>query len=310
MALTLLEAAKLAPTVQEQTIIEEYAATSDILRVIPWENINGNAKSYNREDTLPGIGFRGVNEEYERSVGVINPQTEALKIAGGDLDVDRFLVDTQGSQVRSIHEMMKLKALSLAWTRNFVKGDSRVNPRCFDGLQVRLTGSQVLGNAPAGGPLSLAKLDELIDLVDEPTHLIVAKSVRRKLTALIRAGIGGSVEVTLDEFGRQAISYAGLPILIADYDNNSDQILGFTESSPDGSNINCTSIYCVSFGPTKVTGIQGKIGSKYGIDVRDLGELESKPVFRTRVDWYNAIAVYHGRGAARLAGITDQPAVA
>ena len=58
-----------------------------------------------------------------------------------------------------------------------------------------------------------------------------------------------------------------------------------------------------------LTGIQGAVNGQYGISSRDLGELETKPAFRTRVDWYCAIAVYHGRAAARLSGITDAPPI-
>jgi hypothetical protein len=309
MPMTLLEAAKLAPSIETATIIEEYAAQSDILRVIPIEDHEGSGIHYNREDQLPGVGFRGVNEGYTESVGVVNPQSEAFKLAGGDLDVDTSIIDAQGESVRSEHELMKVKALSLMWTRNFIKGDSRVNGRVFDGLQVRLTGSQLVSNAAAGAGLSLLRLDEAIDLVDEPTHLIMSKAQRRRLTAAARAGIGGDIRYDQDELGKQIAYYNDLPILIADYDNLGNQILDFTETSPDGtSSTACTSIYVVSFMSKKLVGIQGKCQGKFGISVRDLGELETKPVFRTRVEWRTAIACYHGRAAARLAGITDAAA--
>jgi hypothetical protein len=41
------------------------------------------------------------------------------------------------------------------------------------------------------------------------------------------------------------------------------------------------------------------------IDVRDLGELDTKPAFRTRVEWYSGLAIYNGRSAARLRYITN-----
>lgn len=57
MAMTLLEAAKTNPgEIVRSAIIEEYARNSDILMNLPFENINGNAISYNRQDALPGIG--------------------------------------------------------------------------------------------------------------------------------------------------------------------------------------------------------------------------------------------------------------
>jgi len=82
MALTLLEAAKLETgDIIRQAIIELYAGSSDILTALPFESISGNALKYNRESSLPGVGFRGVNEAYTPSTGVLNPLTEALVIA-------------------------------------------------------------------------------------------------------------------------------------------------------------------------------------------------------------------------------------
>ena len=48
--------------------------------------------------------------------------------------------------------------------------------------------------------------------------------------------------------------YNDLPILIADYDNEGDQILPFTETSDGDGTAQNTSIYCVSFDTGMVTG--------------------------------------------------------
>ena len=305
MALTLLEAAKLAEP-QAAVFIEEFAETSDLLRVLPFQNITGTGVHYNREDTLPGIGFRGINQGYDESTGVINPQSEALKLFGGDLDVDKAIVDMQGEGIRTAHELQKSKAAALRWTREFFKGDSSLDPTGFDGLQIRVTGSQLIENAAAGGALSLQKLDETIDAVDIPTHIAMSKAMRRRVTEAERNGIAGDIEKSVDEFGRQMMMYAGLPILIIDYDNLGNPILPYTETSPYGtSTTDNTSIYVLSLREMMLNGIQGFVGGEPGLSVRDLGELETKPVFRTRLDWYTSFAIYHGRSVARLAGIRD-----
>lgn len=304
MALTLLEAAKLENNPIRSGIIEEFARSSDLLAAIPFDDIQGNALAYNREDTLPGIGFRGVNEAFTESTGIINPQSEALVIAGGDLDVDRFIISTMGENQRAIQELMKVKALSLRITREIVKGDSATNPRVLDGLQRRITGTQLLaaGATSGGDALSLDRLDQLIDLVDMPTHLLMNKTMRRRLTAAARnTGIGGFIESGLDAFGRKIETYMGLPIIVVDYDNEGNDILPFTEANPGGGTPASTSIYCLSITPGMLTGIQ----NSGGIDVRDLGELETKPVFRTRVEWYLGMVIMHGRAAARLYGVRD-----
>jgi len=124
MALTLVEAAKIYKGDPiRSAIIEQFARSSEVLRTIPIETIQGTAMRYNREESLPGIGFRGVNEAFTEGTGIINPMTEPLVIAGGDLDVDRFIVQRMGEGTRTTHEMMKVKALSLNWTKTFIKGD-------------------------------------------------------------------------------------------------------------------------------------------------------------------------------------------
>lgn len=297
MALTLLEAAKLSTgDMYRAGVISKFAETSDVLRVLPFTPISGNSLKYNIEETLPGIGFRGVNGSYTESTGIINPQVESLTIAGGDLDVDKFIIDTMGADQRTIQEGMKIKALSLAWTRTFFKGDSEVDLREFDGLQKRLTGDALILNHASGAGLSLAKLDEAIDAVDNPTHIVMNKALRRRLTVAARtSGVSGNISYTIDEFGRQVAMYNDLPILIVDKDNNNSEILSFDETAA-----NTTSIYVVSFSDGGVQGIENG-----GMSVRDLGELEGKPSLRTRIEWYSGFGVFAPRSAARLSNITN-----
>ena len=293
MALTLLEAAKLnSGDVFKAGVLAKFAESSEILGFL---GINGNSLKYNVEETLPGIGFRGVNGSYTESTGIINPKTESLVIAGGDLDVDKFIVDTMGASQRTVHEAMKIKALALAWTKTFIKGDSESNPLEFDGLQKRLQGDSVISNHATGAGLSLAKLDEAIDAVDGANAILMSKAMRRRLTVAARTqAVGGNITYTIDQFGRQVAMYNDLPILIVDKDNENNDILGFTEAN------STTSIYVVAFGDGQVQGLENG-----GMSVRDMGELETKPSLRTRIEWYSGFGVFAPRSAARLKNITD-----
>lgn len=309
MALTLNEAAKLSPDPVASGVIQTFADRSDILRVLPFEDIAGGAITYNREQVLPGIAFRGFNESYTESTGVINPITEAVVICGGDLDVDTALVATRGAQQRAVQTAMKAKSLADSWTTKFVKGDSTSDPREFDGLQVRLVGAQLIdaGSASGGDALSLAKLDQLIDAVDNPTHLLMSKAMRRKFAAAARTTtVGGYVQFDgVDALGERVVRYNGLPILVAYSENGGTEPLGFTEANPGGGSDVGTSIYCLSVGLGRLAGFQ-----RGGMSVRDLGEQDSKPVFRTRVEWLSSIYLQHPRAAARLRGIKDAAIVA
>ena len=304
MSLTLVEAAKLYQgDPLRSAIIELYARSSDILRVLPFQNINGSALRYNQEQTLPGIGFRGINEAYDESTGIVNPVTEPLVIAGGDLDVDNFLIDTMGESQRSVHEAMKMKALALAWTKTFIKGNQATDPKEFDGLQTRISGNQLItAGATAGGTaLSLAKMDEAIDACEDPTHIMMSKAMRRKFSVAARtSSVAGDLQWEKDDFGRQVAIYNDLPIVIVDEDNTGTQILGFNEACSGGGANTGTSLYIVSLGDGKLSGIQGN-----SPDVRDLGELQTKSAKRTRVEWYSGIAVFHPQAAVRLYSIAN-----
>lgn len=300
--LTLVEAAKLIQNPLQRGVVEVFPQTSPVLQHLPFLDVQGNAYSYNQEQTLPGIGFRGINEIYDESTGVINPQTEALKIFGGISKVDRAQVKTQGkvNDIRAVHDGMKAKAAALEFTKAFFKGNSTADADSFDGLEKRLTGSQVLdmGNADGGNPLTLDKLDELIDAVQgSPDMLFMNKTMRRKVNKLMRAA-GQATETVSDAFGRQIAAYAGIPIGVIESDKNGNEILGFTEPDLDnGDKTACTSIYAVRFGAKEwVSGLQAGI-----LEVIDQG-LQGIH-YQTLIEWICSIAVFHPKAAARLRGI-------
>lgn len=310
MALTLLEASKIRTgNVVRDSVIQMFAASSDLLAAIPFMNINGSSYAYNQEGRLPGVAFRGINEGYSQSSGILNPQVESLRISGGELDVDRALVKMHGPEIRSIHERMKIKALSLYMAKTFIKGNSLVDPREFDGLQNRIGGSQLISNSAVdgGGPLSFLKLDEMIDSVDDITHLIMSKAMRRLIGSAARTDVFRT-ETVVDQLtgvAREVTHYRGHRILIADYDDLGDRILDFDEVGAGGSTATAASIYGVSFGDGMLTGLQNG-----EMTVEDLGELPNLPVYRMRIEWYTGLAALHGRCAARLYGVSNATPVA
>lgn len=299
MALTLLEAEKYSTDVLRRGVIETFARNSVIFELLPFMEISGNSYAYNQEQTLPGIAFRGVNEAYVESAGIVNQASERLTILGGDVDVDRFLAQTRGNinDLRAIQTEMKSKALALEWTRTFFKGDSAKDANAFDGLEKRVSGKQIISAGTNGGQLTLAMLDELIDAVEgEPDVLLMSKAMRRKVKALLQASTH-YIESGEDSFGRPVATYGGIPIRVVETDGAGAEILGFNEVQ--GTANNTASIYAVKFGADQyVSGLRN--GS---VDVRDLGEIDAKPVYRTRIEFYSGIAVFHPRAVARLKGI-------
>ena len=156
MAVTLIEAAKQVTNEVQQAVIETFAMSTDLLAVLPFQEIPGRSLTYNQEETLPGVAFRSVNGSYPESTGIVNPIVEQLVIAGGDMDVDKFIDKTMGAGHRSVQEALKIKASGHEISHKFIKGDSASNANEFDGLQTRLTGAQVIDNGAGSGGTALS----------------------------------------------------------------------------------------------------------------------------------------------------------
>lgn len=306
--LTLHEAAKqFDGDIKRQAIIEMFAGSTELNAVLPFMDLPGGSYSYNQEAKLPSVGFRGINEGYTASIGIINPMTETLKIAGGDLDVDKALIKMHGAGTRSRQEAMKVKAFGQTITDAFINGDAS-DGVSFDGLRRRVTGYQLLDanmdNEGDSGALSLATLDEAIDRVPGATHLIMDGRLRNLLSRAAKSSIGGDLYFGKDDFGRRIAFYNDLPILITGENAEGERIIDFNEVGPDAT-ANTTSLYVAAFGDGKLKMLQNGI-----MEVTDLGEVDDKPVLRTRVEWLVGMAVEHGKAVSRIAGITKAPVVA
>ncbi len=301
--LTLTEASKLIQNPLQKGVVEIFPRTSPVLERLPFMDVQGNAYQWNLEETLPGVAFRGYNEAYAESTGVVNPKTENLKIFGGLSKLDRAQVKTQGkvNDLRAVHDGMKAKAAALDFTKTFFKGDEDTNSDSFDGLEQRLTGAQVIdaGSTSGGDELTLDKLDEAIDAVQgTPDVLFMNKTMRRKVNALMRAS-GQATEQVSDAFGRQLQSYAGIPIGVIEDDAQGNPILAFDEVDSTEAEAACTSIYPVRFGVKEwVCGLQAG-----AMDVLDQG-LQGI-FYQTLIEWICSITVFHPKAAARLKGIKN-----
>jgi hypothetical protein len=308
MAVTLPQAALLSETDLQRGVIETFVQSSVILDRIPLMDIEGNAYAYNEEASLPGVAFRGVNEAYVESTGTVNQKSESLVILGGDADVDRFIVKTRGNlnDQRTVQTGMKVKAASYKFQDTFFNGDVAVEPKGFDGLKKRLIGAQVIDAATNGlGPVTAGHdffdaLDALIASVNGDVSALYAnKSVIGKIKSSARR-LGGT-DYFVDELTqKRTLTYNGIPLLDPGVNAAGVAILPQTETV--GTSSATSSIYAVKFGEDE--GDQGVTGlNNGGVQVEDLGQLQEKPAYRTRIEFYTGLAVFGGKAAARLRGV-------
>ncbi|MBD5787114.1 hypothetical protein IF650_13080 [Cellulosimicrobium terreum] len=317
MAVTLVEAAKLSQNQLQRGVIETFVQVSPLLDRIPLMPIEGNAYAYNEEATLPGIAFRAVNEAYTESTGTVNQKTESLVILGGDADVDRFIVQTRGNlnDQRAVQTALKVKAASYKFQDTFFNGDVTVDTKAFDGLKKRLVGSQVLDAATNGIPVLgnggtdthafFDQLDALIAAVPglngENGAIYANASLHGKIRSAGRR-IGGTEMVREDLTGKRVLTWNGIPIL-----DPGDNLAGtpiLAQNETQGSSNVASSIYAVKFGQNETDrGVTGLTNG--GVQVDDLGQLESKPAYRTRIEFYCGVGVFGGKAAARLRGVLN-----
>lgn len=311
MALTLPEAAKLSETDLQRGVIETFVQESPVLDRIPFLTIQGNAYAYNEEATLPGVEFRNVNETYSESTGTVNQKSETLVILGGYADVDRFIVATRGNlnDQRAVQTRMKVKAASYKFQDAFINGDTAVDPKGFDGLKKRLTGSQVLdgalpilGAGEADSHKFFDKLDELVAAVPGLNGSNGALYTNAAVIAKVRSAgrrIGGVDIVKDDITGKRSVTWNGIALL------DIGQTPAGADIIPVAADTKATDIYAVKFGSDE--GDRGVTGlTNGGVHVQDMGLLADRPVYRTFLEFYTGLAVFGGKGAARLSGVIAQ----
>ena len=313
MTMTLAESAVLSTDQLARGIIEAFIQESPILDRIPFIEIQGNAYSFNSEETLPTVAYRAVNEAYPESTGTFKKTTESLYILGGDADLDNFIQQTRSNvkDQRAEQTAMKVKALSYAYQDSFFNGDNDTNNKSFNGLKKRLAGKQVL-DADTNGLRILGdgkedifkffdKLDELCASVNGLNGSNGALYTRNTIphNGTFTCHI---VFVQNDVAGKRSVMWNGIPILDAGSTPTGKAVLGLDETQGTASNTG--SIYAVRFAQGE--GDTGIIGlTNGGVMVDDLGKLQEKPSQRTRIEFYTGLAMFGTKGAARLKGVLN-----
>ncbi len=295
MAMTKAEAAKLTNDLLLRGVIETIVRESELLTRLPFMEVTGTSVTYNRESTMPAAGFYDVGDTWSEATPTFTQVTANLKILGGDADVDNFIQATYADPNDIEAEVIgnRAKAIAHVFSDSFFNGDTALNPKAFDGLTKVLngTGQEVVAGTN-GGQLTLDLMDQMIDKVmpGKPDALFLSRRTRRKLSSL-RRDSGNLLETGVDAFGRRALFYDGIPLIIDDF---------ISDTQAHGtSGAVCSSVYAVKFGQ----GV-GVMGLEHGgVQIEPVGELETKDASRWRLKWYAGMSVFSMLGVARVKGI-------
>ena len=118
MALTKAEAAKLTQDLMLRGVIETVITESMILELLPFMEVVGTTLTYNRENTMPAASFYDVGDTWTEGTPTFTQVTAALKIMGGDADVDNFLQQTYANPNDLEAEVIASRAKSVAYKFN------------------------------------------------------------------------------------------------------------------------------------------------------------------------------------------------
>ena len=313
-ALTLIEAAKAGEDQLKRGVVETLIEESPMLEVLPWRPFEGTALRHFEEGTLPNVQFRNVNEGYTPSYGTDNDHYWGVAILGGEVKVDKFLVNVTGSredlEAKQWAKLAKANSLRFSWEA--FDGTGAASTKGFKGINALIDegfGQKNL-QAAGGGALTLAKMDESIDLFrnqGQPDVCWINRTLRRKVTNLARETHSGIslIDVGTDVFGKKVMMYDGIPFRIIGDGMNSagavNPILDFDEDPGDATS-DTASLYFAKLGEDDVTGLLGKGGS---FEAVQFGELESGPQRLGRMEWYPGIAIFNQYSIVRHYGVTN-----
>jgi hypothetical protein len=295
-----------AENAQRLDIISELA-NSPLFGLVPQAETVGGGIFFNRQGELGEGGFRAINEDYDGTLGSLDPQSAAMKEFGGSVKTDVGLIEQYGRGEHANQVNMKAQSMRIDYERTFIHGtEASTGGRGFNGIKALVEGSgQVIANHASAGPLSIKALQEGLDELPPGVqkYIICSKAMRRIITRSEANTNVSNVDRAVDQYGVQRDTYGDAIIIPTDVDSRKSLIQGFDEAS------STTSIYVVAFGDNYLTGLQGQIRGQYGIGVYDLDEGSAGPFLMTRIRWRLGLALKHSRSVVRIKNITNAEAV-
>jgi hypothetical protein len=311
-SVTLVESAKLALDDKVAKVIENVITVDHFFQVLPFHGINGNALAQPREDVLGDVENVGVGDTIiAKSPATFHAVTCSLITILSDAEVNGFIQATRsgkGNNQQAIQVASKAKSVGRQFQNQLINGIGVLvqfaGLICLVDLLTKTIYQDTGGVDTDGGPLSFAKLDELIDLVTDKDgnvdYIIMHSRTIRSYYALLR-GLGGATirDTTSLPSGTVVPAYRGIPIFRNDWVPVT-QVRG-------GSGAVCTTVLAGTLDDgSQQHGIAGLTATNAaGIIIEDVGVSESKDERITRVKWYCGLALFSLNGLAALAGVKN-----
>lgn len=299
MPLLRAEAEKLSNNTLLQGIVEEIIDRDAMFAMLPFEQVNSKALVYNRENTLAGADWLDPNDTINESASTFTEVTAKLRILAGDVDIDKFLIETMGDTNNQVVTQLQAKAKGVArmFHAQVANGDSAANAKAFDGLPKLVDPSMTFAVDTNGGPITLELLDQLKDMVTLGADALVMRSgTWRAIRVLLRAMGGNTAQhIEIENFGVSVPAFDGLPVVINDF---------LAGDEAQGTATETCSIYAARF--NEADGLHGIFGGPTaGMRVENIGTVQNKDAYRFRMKWYASLVLKSTKSLARLKGVTN-----
>ena len=310
---------------------------SPILGILPQKPIQGNSFKYNISLTLPAANWVATGQQLSESTGTFEQRSTDIFTLIQDALTDKGAIAMNSTQDPELIDMqLAAQAMAHEWEKTFIHGQTTTGSTAkqFKGLLRMIAefesasttdldgataggggnNSQVLAANATTGALSMALMDELIDMVKpgKPQLLLMSRLSRRRLNALQRAsGNAGMQMGQSDLFGKFMDMYDGIPILVSDWlvdnvpDNDGSSVLAIASYDYDaarssGDNLNNSLIFAMKLGERDVQGLHS---GQMAHERKDF--TEDYNAIRNRLVWYPGLMCASKFSLAVLTGTSS-----
>lgn len=297
MPLLKAEAEKLSNNTLLQGVVEEIIDRDAMFAMLPFAQVNSKALVYNRETTLAGADFIDPNEVINEEASTFTEVTAKLRILAGDVDIDKFLIETMGDTNDQVVTQLQAKAKGVGRIFHAQVANGAAGAKSFDGLPNLVDPSMTFAADTNGGPVTLELLDQLLDMVKNGADaLVMRKGTWRAIRVLLRAMGGNTAQmIEIENFGYPVPAFDGVPVIVNDY---------LAKDETLGTGTDLCSIYAVRFNESDgLHGIYG--GPTAGMRVENVGTVQNKDSYRFRMKWYAGLVLKSTQSLARLQGVTN-----
>jgi len=309
----LVEAQRLVTDTLLAGVIEEIIEEGHLIPQMPVMQLDSKSLKYNREETLPSAQFYDINEELtEEAVVDYLPVTAELKRCIGQWDLDNFLIRTyrDPNDMEALAVSQCRKGVMRYIEQKLIYGDNTTYPKEFDGFRKTVASGQIVAmtSSATPQPLSLAKLDEMIDKVKGGIDFLLMNfEMKRRFDAMNRQhssyyGPMYQQQMPAGKVAEPILYYKGIPILRTDFIT---QLEKYTSGGLWEAGVGTgTSIWAVRLGLVSDGGVCLVTGNPM-FEFTRIEPLEKKDAIRFRLVWYLTMAQGSTKSLAVIDGISD-----